>query len=352
MSMCFDVPNPNEDGSADFSSNLDNVNDDMSSQSTTAINLSHTIADELLGERLDKVASAIFTGFSRSLLQTWINLGDLRVNGAPQKSKYRVKSGDMLTLDTVIESHSDDQPEDIPIDVVYIDDDVIVINKPAGLVVHPGAGNRTGTLVNALLYHYPDNAQLPRAGLVHRIDKDTSGLLVVARTKLAQLALTTQLKDKSVYRHYQCVVMGVPNDILHHKHIELPIARHPRERTKMAVQEGGRDAVTHIVEARALGVYCSLLDVHLKTGRTHQIRVHLSHIGYGLIGDKVYGTPVRAGLPANVRTTIKNFPRQALHAYALGFIHPKTRQQMRFSVPIPDDMRTLITALQDDRGVC
>lgn len=313
-----------------------------------AMVLSHVVTADESGLRLDKLATTVFAEFSRVQVQGFIENGELLVNQTPQKPKYRAKAGDVLDLQAVLEDHSADLPENIAIEVVYEDDEVIVINKPAGMVVHPGAGNRTGTLVNALLYHYPDNAHLPRAGLVHRIDKDTTGLLVVARSKSAQLDLIEQLKDKSVYRHYQCVCQGVPSDILRHATIDLPIARHQTQRTKMAVRDSGKPAVTHILKAQGLGERYSLLDVRLETGRTHQIRVHLSHLGFALVGDAVYGKPIKSGLSAECRQAVQSFARQALHAYRLGFIHPKSGEKMEFCAALPDDMVRLIDVLQQD----
>lgn len=308
----------------------------------------YTITNADIGTRLDKIATDCFDGFSRVQIQGFIDDGSLLVNGSPQKSKYRVKSGDTLTLTAVLDNHSEDLPENIPLDVVYQDDDVIVMNKPVGMVVHPGAGNRTGTLVNALLYHYPDNAHLPRAGLVHRIDKDTSGLLIVARTKSAQLDLTEQLKDKSVYREYLCIATGVPSDILRHATVDLPIARHRVHRTKMAVVDGGKPAVTHILSATPLGTHYSLLSVRLETGRTHQIRVHLSHVGHALLGDKVYGTLPKSGLDSYVRQRAMDFPRQALHAHKLGFVHPTTGKALVFSADMPSDMVEMVELLKNN----
>ncbi len=308
---------------------------------------SYTVQASDVGVRLDKLASTVFDGFSRANIQKFIENGELLVNGAIVKPKYAVKAGDELILTAVLENHSEDLPEDIAIDVIYEDDEVIVINKPAGLVVHPGAGNRTGTLVNALLYHYPDVAHLPRAGLVHRIDKDTTGLLVVARTKTAQLDLTDQLKDKSVYRLYQCIALGAPHEIMRHARIDAPIGRHSTQRTKMAVKDTGKPAVTHIVSAKALHERYSLCDVQLETGRTHQIRVHLSHVGHPLVGDKVYGTSPRAGLTDEQRQAVASFPRQALHAHTLGFVHPVTGESMKFHAPLPDDFCALIDVFTD-----
>ncbi|WP_201531348.1 RluA family pseudouridine synthase [Psychrobacter sp. LFX-11D] len=313
------------------------------------VDVKHTVIEDEAGLRIDKLASKIFTDFSRVQLQGWVSDGSLLYNGSIQKPKIRVKAGDILHLATTLEQHSEDQPEDIAIDVVYEDDDVLVINKPVGMVVHPGAGNQTGTLVNALLYHYPQQHHLPRAGLVHRIDKDTSGLLLIGKTKPAQLALMEQLKDKSVYRHYQCVVAGDAASLSRHRRIDAPIGRHRNQRTKMTVMTAGREAVTHLLNVTALnGNYC-LLDIGLETGRTHQIRVHLSHITYPIVGDRVYGgrRQLRAGLTEAQRQAINNFPRQALHAYTLGFVHPTTGEDVEVTTPMPEDMQQLMAVLSD-----
>ncbi len=313
------------------------------------IDVTHIVTEDEAGLRIDKLASKIFTDFSRVQLQGWITDGSLLYNGSAQKPKIRVKAGDVLHLKTTFEQHSEDQPENIAIDVVYEDDDVLVINKPVGMVVHPGAGNQTGTLVNALLYHYPQQHHLPRAGLVHRIDKDTSGLLLIGKTKPAQLALMEQLKDKSVYRHYQCVVAGDAASLLRYRRIDAPIGRHRNQRTKMTVMTAGREAVTHLLNVTALNDNYCLLDVGLETGRTHQIRVHLSHITYPIVGDRVYGgrRQLRAGLTEAQRQAIGEFPRQALHAYALGFVHPTTGEDIEVTVDIPEDMQQLIAVLSD-----
>ena len=313
------------------------------------IDTTHTVLEKEAGLRIDKLAALAFTDFSRAQLQGWITDGSLLHNGKTQKSKQRVKAGDVLHLSTTLQQHSQDMPENIAIDVVYEDETVLIINKPVGMVVHPGAGNQTGTLVNALLYHYPQQHHLPRAGLVHRIDKDTSGLLLIGKTKPAQMALMEQLKDKSVYRHYQCVVAGDHASLARHRRIDAPIGRHRNQRTKMTVMTAGREAVTHLLDITPLnGNYC-LLDVGLETGRTHQIRVHLSHITYPIVGDRVYGgrRQLRAGLNEAQRQAISNFPRQALHAYALGFVHPVTGEDIEVTTPIPEDMRQLIAVLNE-----
>ena len=334
----------------------DDDDDDADYEASTAgqavpvvIDVTYAVTEEQAGLRIDKLASLVFTDFSRAQLQGWISDGSLLYNDSVQKPKIRVKVGDVIHLSTTLQQHSEDQPEDIDIDVVYEDDDVLVINKPVGMVVHPGAGNQTGTLVNALLYHYPQQHHLPRAGLVHRIDKDTSGLLLIGKTKPAQMALMDQLKDKSVYRHYQCVVAGDAASLLRHRRIDAPIGRHRSQRTKMTVMTAGREAVTHLLNVTALnGNYC-LLDVGLETGRTHQIRVHLSHITYPIVGDRVYGgrRQLRAGLTEAQRQAISNFPRQALHAYTLGFVHPTTGEDVEVTTPIPEDMQQLMTVLSD-----
>lgn len=316
------------------------------------VDMTHIVTEDQAGLRIDKVASQVFTDFSRVQLQGWITDGSLRYNDTVQRPKVRVKADDVLHLSTTLEQHSEDQPENIDIDVVYEDDDVLVINKPVGMVVHPGAGNQTGTLVNALLYHYPQQHHLPRAGLVHRIDKDTSGLLLIGKTKPAQLALMEQLKDKSVYRHYQCVVAGDAASLLRHRRIDAPIGRHRNQRTKMTVMTAGREAVTHLLNVTPLNDNYCLLDVGLETGRTHQIRVHLSHITYPIVGDRVYGgrRQLRSGLTEAQRQAINGFSRQALHAYTLGFVHPTTGEDIEVTTPMPDDMQQLMAVLSGDYG--
>ncbi|MGP5103809.1 RluA family pseudouridine synthase [Psychrobacter celer] len=327
----------------------DSEDDDAPAADQAVVNVTHTVTEDEAGLRIDKLASQVFTDFSRVQLQGWISDGSLLHNGQVQKPKVRVKAEDVLHLSTTLQQHSEDQPENIAIDVVYEDDDVLVIDKPVGMVVHPGAGNQTGTLVNALLYHYPQQHHLPRAGLVHRIDKDTSGLLLIGKTKPAQMALMEQLKDKSVYRHYQCVVAGDAASLLRHRRIDAPIGRHRNQRTKMTVMTAGREAVTHLLEVTPLNENYCLLDVGLETGRTHQIRVHLSHITYPIVGDRVYGgrRQLRAGLSDAQRQAISSFPRQALHAYALGFVHPTTGEDIEVTTPLPEDMQTLISVLSD-----
>ncbi|WP_227430551.1 RluA family pseudouridine synthase [Psychrobacter sp. I-STPA6b] len=333
----------------DDNDDVHNPNSDNNESESASVNLLHIVTASQAGMRIDKLSAQVFGEFSRAQLQDWLKSGALTVNDSVVKPKYRVKADEQLQLQAQIESHSEDKPEDIALDIIYEDDTVLVINKPVGMVVHPGAGNPTGTLVNALLYHYPNQAQLPRAGLVHRIDKDTSGLLVIGKTKSAQLELQEQLKDKSVYRHYRCVVAGDQASLMRHRTIDAPIGRHRSQRTKMAVIGTGKPAVTHIQEITELSANYCLLDVCLETGRTHQIRVHLSHIGHPIIGDAVYGSKsqLRSGLDVAQRQAVIEFPRQALHAYCLGFIHPETGEEIEVTAPLPEDMQALVSILAE-----
>lgn len=316
------------------------------------------------GERLDKATTQILAQnstqslgeFSREQIKDWLESGELQINGQTQKPKYRLKQGDILTLNATVADQQADLPENIPLDILYEDESVLVINKPADMVVHPGAGNWSGTLVNALLYHYPASRALPRAGLVHRIDKQTTGLLIVAKDSQSQLHLINQLKDKSVYRHYQALVLASPTELKTHHTIDAPIARHPTQRTKMAVVSGGKNAVTHLEKVTPICEGLSLVNLRLETGRTHQIRVHLSHLGFSLLGDPVYGSARRmAILLKNLdknqddtqKALVQNFDRQALHAYELGFIHPKSGELVTVIAPLPNDMQELIEGLQD-----
>jgi len=320
---------------------------------SVTVSLNAIVSPELAGSRLDQAAAHLFPEYSRERLKDWIKDGRLTVQGKQGKPKDKVVGGEELVLLAELESETDAQPQDIPLNIVYEDDDLLVINKPAGLVVHPGAGNSDGTLMNALPFHHADLRLLPRAGIVHRIDKDTSGLLVVAKTLPAQTSLTTQLADKTVYREYEAIVCGVMTG---GGTIDAPIDRHPSDRTRMAVVNRrdeddmrGRDAVSHYrVIARFRGH--THVRVQLETGRTHQIRVHMGHIGHPLAGDPVYGGRPRlpkGGTPEMIRA-IQQFPRQALHARQLGLQHPITGNDMRWESPLPDDMTELLRILAED----
>lgn len=310
---------------------------------------------QYLGERIDKVATFLFAQlvaqYSREQVKDWIADGSLTINGKNPKPKYRIKQGDILELNAQLQPQQADIAENIALDIVYEDDALLIINKPDGMVVHPGAGNPTGTLVNALLYHYPQSRLLPRAGLVHRIDKHTTGLLVVAKDSQSQLQLIDQLKQKTVYRHYQALVLGSASELNQHPIINAPIARHPTQRTKMAVVSNGKPAITHLDTVRQICDGVCLVNLHLETGRTHQIRVHLSHLGFPLLSDLVYGSARKTTILLNKlddtqQAVVKNFTRQALHAYELGLLHPTTGEPIKVTAPLPADMQRLILALQ------
>ena len=334
----------------DFNLLEDSEDADNHTSDTTATRLAlqFQVDETYLGQRIDQVAAIVWSDFSREKLKQWIKDGNLLVNGQPVKPKYKCDGFETLTLNVELEAQTNSQPENIPLDIVYEDDDILVINKPVGMVVHPGAGNITGTLVNALLFHYPKSAELSRAGLVHRIDKDTSGLLVVAKNLEAQFDLSKQLANKSVYRIYDVVVYG---NIIAGGTIDEPIKRHPVDRVKMTVLPGGKDAVTHY-NVKERFQHFTRVQARLETGRTHQIRVHFSYIGHGLIGDPVYMPRVRvpAGASELLNETLRGFKRQALHAAKLGLVHPRTKQDMMFEAPWPEDFSQLVDVLRSENA--
>jgi 23S rRNA pseudouridine1911/1915/1917 synthase len=253
----------------------------------------------------------------------------------------------LLSLDALLEHESEVQPEDIPLDLVHADPDLLVLNKPAGLVVHPAAGNPAGTLQNALLHFDPGLAALPRAGIVHRLDKDTSGIMVVARSLRAHSSLVDQLQRRRMGRIYRAVAAG---DLISGGRIEAAIGRHPRDRKRMAVVPSGKHAVSHFRVLKRFGI-ASYIEVSLETGRTHQIRVHMAHIGHPLVGDSVYGRPPRSarGVDRALLAGLREFPRQALHATTLALEHPGSGEAVEFTAPMPSDMRGLL-ALLDQVG--
>ena len=310
--------------------------------------LTRHLPSDLGGQRLDQALAELLPEFSRSRLQQWIDAGRVRLDGQPCRRRDRVWGGEEVWLEPVLEPDAACQPQAIPLDLVYEDEDILVINKPAGLVVHPAAGNLDGTLQNALLHRSPALAQLPRGGLVHRLDKDTSGLLVVARTLQAHKSLVEQLQAREVHREYRALVTGVP---LGPGRVEAPVGRHPRLRTQMAVVAGGRPAVTHYRVLEAFAAH-ALLGLRLETGRTHQIRVHLAHIRYPILGDPVYGGRPRPpkGAPASLDAALRAFPRQALHAIRLGLRHPRTGEEMAWEVPLAADMAALLALLRAEEA--
>jgi 23S rRNA pseudouridine1911/1915/1917 synthase len=313
-----------------------------------SINISQQVPLEMGHKRLDQVAAKLFPDYSRSRIQQWIKDGELTVDGETFRPRDKLVGGETLHINAHLEAQERWEAEDIELDIVFEDEHIIVINKPVGLVVHPGAGTPSGTLLNALLHHYPESATLPRAGIVHRLDKDTSGLMVVARTLAAQTSLAAQLQKRTMGREYYAVCMGVMTG---GGTIDEPIGRHPTHRTKMAVApEGmGKDAVTHYrVEERY--VNHTLIRCKLESGRTHQIRVHLSHIGYPLVGDPLYAGRSRLpkGVNVEVLDVLKTFKRQALHAGHLELEHPETKAMVSWEAEIPDDMLELIEVLHLD----
>ncbi|AOA57781.1 23S rRNA pseudouridine(1911/1915/1917) synthase RluD [Acinetobacter larvae] len=316
----------------------------ISSSSATQISLQQQLDLSYLGQRIDQVAASVWSEFSREKLKQWMKDGHLLVNGNIVKPKYKCEGDELLTLNVQLVTQTTAQAEDIPLDIVYEDDDILVINKSVGMVVHPGAGNPNGTLVNAILHHYPKSAELTRAGLVHRIDKDTSGLLVVAKNLESQFALSQQLADKSVYRLYDLIVYG---QVIAGGTIDEPIKRHPVDRIKMAVLPGGRDAVTHYNVKERFQNF-TRIQAQLETGRTHQIRVHFTYLGFPLVGDPVYVGRIRmpAGASPALQECLRAFKRQALHASKLGLVHPKTGEQMLFEVPWAEDFNQLVETLR------
>ncbi|MBL36856.1 MAG: 23S rRNA pseudouridine(1911/1915/1917) synthase RluD [Xanthomonadales bacterium] len=298
-------------------------------------------------QRVDQAAASVWPDYSRSRLAGWIRAGDLRVDGRIVKPNYRLVAGQVMDLDAVLERHdSNPEPQAMRLAILFEDADLLIIDKPAGLVVHPGSGNTEGTLVNGLLHFDPELAALPRAGLVHRLDKDTSGCLVVARTARAHTYLVQALKRRDIQRHYQALVWG---RVTAGGHVDAPLGRHPVDRRRQVVRDDGRRAVTHYRVNRHLAG-ATLLDLKLETGRTHQIRVHMQHAGFPLVGDPMYG---RRGSPSGLtevqRAAWRAFPRQALHAARLVLEHPVSGTEVDVVSPLPDDMAGLIEILEPVR---
>lgn len=294
------------------------------------------IPDEQGGQRLDQALSAMLPEFSRNRIQNWIRARKIAVDDAWGTTKMKVNGGESVRVEVEPDLNAEpDAPEAIPLNVIFEDSMLLVINKPVGLVVHPGSGNHHGTLLNALLYWVPQVAELLRAGIVHRLDKDTSGLLVVAKTRMSQADLVRQLQARTVKREYLALVYG---EVDHGGTVDAPLARDPHNRIKRTVHSMGKEAVTHYeVVERFPGI--TLLRCKLETGRTHQIRVHMQHIGHPLVGESVYSASRRSHLKLP-------FPHQALHAERLGLIHPVTQAFMQWECPMPPDFASLLEALR------
>ncbi len=300
---------------------------------------------EHAGLRLDKSLATLFPQYSRAKIQSWINMQQVRIDGQIQASRYSVSGGEKVILNATNDDQNEaHHAENIPLDIIFEDEHLLVINKPVGLVVHPGAGNHQGTLLNALLYHDPNQSVLPRAGIVHRLDKDTSGIMVVAKSVNAHTVLTDLLQQRRVERRYYAIVRS---QLISGGKIDAPIGRHAHDRTKMAINERGKPACTHY-KIQEKFLRHTWLDVKLDTGRTHQIRVHFSANKFPLVGDNVYAPRVQrvANVPEELNQCLCNFPRQALHAYQLAFDHPVSQTPISWQVTMPEDMQVLLETLR------
>ena len=302
------------------------------------------VPDACDGMRLDAALARMLPQFSRRQLQDWMRAGQVLAEGEPVRVRDPARRGERVEIWPQAAAPSACVAQNLPLHVVHADADVIVLDKPAGLVMHPAPGHPDGTVQNALLFHFPETARLPRAGLVHRLDRDTTGLVAVARSAAAQVALVRQLQARTMQRRYQALVRG---ELVAGGVIDAPIGRHPRARQRMCVRAGGREARTHYrVRQRFAGL--TLLELRLETGRTHQIRVHLAHQGHPVVGDPVYGGRARvpAGFPPAVRACVGGFARQALHAWALELEHPASGERCAWEVPLPEDLRALLASLE------
>jgi 23S rRNA pseudouridine1911/1915/1917 synthase len=297
-------------------------------------------------ERLDQALAKLMPEFSRTQIKAWIEAENVLVNGKPAKAKHKIKGGETISIEAFLKPQPQWEAQDIPVPIVYEDDALMIINKPIGMVVHPGAGNTSSTLLNALLHHAPQLQDLPRAGIIHRLDKNTSGLLVIAKTPTALKHLSQQIKKRSLLREYQAIVYGT---LISGGTIAAPIGRHHLQRKRMAVSETGKTAVTHYRVTEKYRAH-TRLSIRLETGRTHQIRVHMAHIHHPIVGDAAYGGRVRLskGMTPELIQIVRQFKRQALHAFALGLTHPTTLEFMRFECDLPDDMKQLIQALRNN----
>ncbi|MDA1369467.1 MAG: 23S rRNA pseudouridine(1911/1915/1917) synthase RluD [Proteobacteria bacterium] len=314
---------------------------------STQISLKAAVPEQLAGNRLDQIAAKLFPDYSRAKLQDWIKAGSLLVNEKQLRPRDRLQTGDMLVVETELAYSEEWQPEAMPLDIVFEDEHLLVINKPLNVVVHPAAGNREHTLLNGLLHYCPDLAELPRAGIVHRLDKDTTGLMVVAKSLESHTDLGRQLQAREVVREYEAIVQGF---LTGGGTIDAPLGRHPVSRKKRAVVQSGQQAVTHY---RVITRFRSHTHVRVKleTGRTHQIRVHMAHIKHPIIGDPVYGG--RLQLPAacseELAESLKNFRRQALHACRLQLSHPLLHTPLAWESVRPEDMEQLLKSLSADQ---
>lgn len=313
---------------------------------TNKITYQLVVPEDHAGERLDQTLARLMPDYSRTQIQDWIETGAILVDGKTTKGKTRLKGGEAIEVNAEQKPQPAWEAQAIELPIVYEDDALLVINKPVGLVVHPGAGNEDSTLLNALLHHAPGVKDLPRAGILHRLDKDTSGLMVVAKTAKALKHLSHQLKKREIVREYQAIVYGT---MISGGTVDAPIERHHMQRKRMAVSDTGKPSVTHYRIAEKYRAH-TRLKLQLETGRTHQIRVHMAHIRHPIVGDPVYGGRVQLtkNMSPSLIELLRRFRRQALHAFGLGFIHPTTEEWMRFEIELPEDMKQLILSLRDD----
>lgn len=307
-----------------------------------------TVPDALAGLRLDQALAQMFPDYSRSRLKAWLIDGVVLVDGEKRRPKDRVDGGEEIELNAVAEIAVRSEPEPIRLDIVFEDESMLVINKQAGLVVHPGAGNPKGTLMNGLLHHVPSLEELPRAGIVHRLDKDTTGLMLVGKTLAAHTALVRALAERDVSRHYVAICQGV---LTGGGVIDEPIGRHPVDRTRMSVRDNGRPAVTHYTVRERFRAH-TFVNVRLETGRTHQIRVHFAHRRHALVGDVAYGgrLAIPSGASDALIDALRRFKRQSLHAARLQLLHPTSGEELEFEASTPEDLVTLIGVLRDDNN--
>jgi len=306
----------------------------------------YIVPDEMVGQRIDKAVAQLCGDYSRSAIQTWIKQGLVMLDDEVPKQKDKVFGGEEIEIAVPEIRAGEWQAQELPIAIVYQDEHMLVVNKPAGLVVHPGAGNPDGTLLNALLHYFPENRSLPRVGIVHRLDKDTSGLMVVAKTEAARLSLTAQLVDHSLHREYLALVNG---RVISGGMVDEPIGRDKGDRRKMTVNMMGKEAITHYRVDQRFRNH-TLLRVQLETGRTHQIRVHMTHLGFALVGDQTYGR--RLSIPGDcapqLEQQLRLFKRQALHATRIDYVHPASGELQSWQCDLPNDMQDLVGACDLD----
>lgn len=299
---------------------------------------------EWLGLRVDQALARLFPEHSRSRIKLWIEQEKVRINGKNLRPKDKVMGGEKVEIEGALALQTEWLAEELPLNIIFEDEDLLILNKPAGCVVHPAAGNVSGTLVNALLHHLPELKQIPRAGIVHRLDKDTTGLMVIAKTLEAHTSLVTQLQARTVQRTYEAIVWGL---MLSGGSIRTQMGRHPKDRSRMAVVERGKEAITHY-RVQEKFPHHTRIQVQLETGRTHQIRVHMAHIQYPIVGDKTYGGRLRMPpkASAHLMEALRHFSRQALHAKRLALIHPSSKEEKVWEIELPEDMENLLQLLR------